>query len=975
MLDGSVAMSELLTLLATDIVDSTRLNDELGDNVMTRLWKAHDGAARQLMITWRGREIARSDGFLMLFENATDATRFAGEYHVALRSIHMGLKARVGLHVGMASLRANSAADTLRGAPLFEVDGVALPIVARVMAAAQGGQTLLTAGAVQALIASAVPLVKSHGHWRLKGISEPLELFEVGEPGAPLEPPPDSVKAYRVVRTRDEWVSARKIPNNLPAERDAFVGRTDALQTLAGLFERSARLVTVLGIGGVGKTRMVVRHAQIWLGDYSGGAWFCDLSTARGLDGIVYAVAQALDVPLGKSDPVRQIASAIAAHGPCLILLDTFEQVARHAEATLGVWLEHAPEARFIVTSREVLGIAGEHTQMLAPMSEQEAAELFVGRVAAVAQRSLLTPRDRSSILPLVRLLDGLPLAIELAAARSRVMSPKMLLDRMHERFTLLTTRGGRLDRQMTLRATLDWSWDLLLQEERSALAQLSVFEGGFTIEAAEAVVAAPFGRPAILPLDLLQSLVDKSFVREVSDDRFDLLQSVQEYGGQHLRSDGRFEGSGPIGALETEIRHSLYYGGFSELEVTARGCMDLDNVSIACRRAAQHGDCTSAARTLALAWSALELRGPFRLGLDLALLVSAMPGLPMSLGAGALLIKGRALRALGRISEAAASFELALGAAREINDRRSESEALSKLGSLKTNAGQLEEASTHFHAGLALARAIGNRTLECELLNGLGTLHNSMGRIDAALSDYEQALDVARRLGNRRWEGGVLGNLGNVYYNEGRIGEARGAYDAGLVIAMELGNRQWEANTRCNLGLLDHLEGDHGGARRTLERSLQVARDIGYARLEAIVLCNLGMVESAADDPRIARRHFEGALSVSNALGDNLLHGQTLGYLGLLCSRQGELAEGRLYLQRGQALLEATDDESSLAVFHCNAAQSFLISGDLEGAGSSLGSANAIARRMGEKVAFDVRAAIDQVKQLLDSHLEAGSG
>src|SRR4029079_10616690 len=177
-----------------------------------------------------------------------------------------------------------------------------------------------------------------------------------------------------------------------------FLGRTDALQTLATLLDGSTRLVTVLGIGGIGKTRMVVRYAQAWLGDYLGGAWFCDLSTARGLDGIVYAVAQALDVPLGKSDPVLQIASAIAARGPCLVVLDTFEQVARHAEATLGVWLEHAPEARFVVTSREVLGIAGEDTQVLAPMTEQEAADLFLGRMAAAAQGALLTPRDQVAI-------------------------------------------------------------------------------------------------------------------------------------------------------------------------------------------------------------------------------------------------------------------------------------------------------------------------------------------------------------------------------------------------------------------------------------------------------------------------------------------------------------------------------------------------------------------------------------------------
>lgn len=956
----------MLTLLLSDVVDSTQLNDELGDAVMVPLWRAHDRKARELMRSWRAQEIARSDGFLVMFNNVADALGFADAYHQALQSIEPRMKARLGIHVGLGTLRENSDADKSRGAPAFEIDGVVLPVAARVMAAAQGGQTLLTAAAAKALGSDTTYALRSHGHWRLKGVSEPLEIFEVDDRRGSPGPPPDSAKAYRVVRARDLWVPARRISNNLPAQRDAFVGRRDALQALAALFEGSVRLVTVLGIGGIGKTRLVVRYAHAWLGDHPGGAWFCDLSTARGLEGIVYAVGHALGVPLGKSDPVLQIASAIAARGPCLIILDTFEQVARHAEASLGIWLEHAPQARFIVTSREVLGIAGEHTHVLAPMAEEEAANLFLDRTTSAAQATLLSPRDKAAIGPLVQLLDGLPLAIELAAARSRVMSPRMLLDRMHERFNLLTTRGGRLDRQVTLRATLDWSWELLSQDEKAALAQLAVFEGGFTLEAAEAVIAVPQSRRGLLALDLLQSLLDKSFVRKTGADRFDLLQSVQEYAGQHLRADGRFDGSGPIAALEAEVRHSVHFSGLSEIEITAVGNLDLDNVSVACRRAVQRGDSTTATRALALAWSALELRGPFKFGLDLAVLVSSMPGLPSSLEARVLLIKGRALRALGRMAEAAESFAMALTAARQLGDRRSEGEALSKLGSLKTNAGRLDEARSHFVAGLALARQLGDRTLECELLNGSGTLHDAMGRIDSALADYEVALDLARQVGSRRWEGGVLGNLGNVYYNEGRIEDACAAYEAGLVIATELGNRQWEANTLCNLGLLRHVQHDPDAARQTLERSLKVAREIGHARLEAFVLCNLGMVESGSGDPLVAKQHFESALSISESLGDYLLHGQTLGYLGLLCTRLGDVTVGRSHLQRGRALLEATEDGPSLAVLHCNDAQSFAITGDLATAELRLAEAITIAQHLGEKVAFDVRMAIDEVRRLL---------
>jgi predicted ATPase/class 3 adenylate cyclase/Tfp pilus assembly protein PilF len=960
-------MNDALILVLTDVVDSTQLNEELGDAEMAALWRRHDQLARDLMRAWQGQEIARSDGFLVLFQSVPNALGFALAYRRALR-IDVRLKARVGVHVGPGVLRENSDADKAQGAPGVEIDGLVLPTAARVMAAARGGQVLATSAVVQTLDdAGQSVVVRSHGHWRLKGLAEPLELFEIGDDDRPFEPPADSAKAYRVVRTVDEWVPARKIANNLPAERDAFIGRQEALQALANLLDGPARLVTVLGIGGIGKTRLAVRHAHAWLGDYPGGAWFCDLSSARGLDGIVYAVAQALNVPLGKTDPVHQIASALAGRGPCLLLLDTFEQVARHAEATLGVWLEQAPEAKFIVTSREVLGIAGEYTHVLAPLSDDEAAELFLGRVAAAAQRTLLMPRDQLAIGPLVRLLDGLPLAIELAAARSRVMSPRMLLDRMHERFTLLATRGGRLDRQVTLRATLDWSWDLLLPQEKAALAQLSVFEGGFSLEAVESVLGSVPTAPTVLPLDLLQSLVDKSFVRKVAEDRFDLLQTVQEYSAQHLRAEGRFEGSGPMAALEVEVRHAVYYGGLSESELTAPGNLELDNVAAACRRAVQRGDANTAARTLTLAWSVFELRGPFRFGLDLATLVSGMAGLPLSLTASVLLIKGRALRAIGKAADAGGCFAMALSGFRAVHDERGEAEALSKLGSLKTNAGKLDEAGTHLRDGLALARKISDKALECELLNALGTLHDATGAIDAALSHYELALSIARSLGSRRWEGGVLGNLGNVYYNEGRVDEASVAYHAALVIAIELQNRQWEANTLCNLGLLEHVRGHASAARETLRRSLQVARQIGYVRLEAFALCNLGMVESATGDPMLARQHFEEALSISESLGDYLLHGQALGYLGLLCSRQGAFEEARSHLQRGQALLEATDDQPSLAILYCNAAHSFATAGDLEAARERFEAAVEIARVLGDKVAFDVRTAIDEIRLVLE--------
>ena len=532
-------------LLLTDLVDSTRLINDLGDTAAAALWERHDRMARSLMRQWRGREIDKSDGFLLLFDRIDDAIGYALAYHRALPLLQPELLARAGLHCGPVLTRQNSADDIALGAKPIEVEGIAKATAARIMSLAQGGQTLMSAEARAALgtAATTTPTqpegqawrIYSHGHWRLKGLAEPVELFEVGGADAPFTPPPDSAKAYRVIRATGDWQPARELPHNLPAERDGFVGRHDALLDLAQRLNEGARLVSLLGIGGIGKTRLALRYARTWLGDYPGGAWFCDLSQARSQDGIVHAVAQALEVPLGKADPVQQLGAAIAGRGPCLVILDNYEQVARHAEATLGVWLARAPQARFIATSREVLGIAGEQAQVLAPLGADEAVGLFEQRVAAAGLTGRTLPGDAANVLSLVELLDRLPLAIELAAARVRVMPVTELLRRMGERFKLLTSSGGRHDRQATLRATLDWSWDLLSPAEQSTLAQLSVFEGGFTLEAAEAVVALDDLAQVPWVADVLQSLVEKSLVRRSTEHRFLMLRSVQDYAAAQL--------------------------------------------------------------------------------------------------------------------------------------------------------------------------------------------------------------------------------------------------------------------------------------------------------------------------------------------------------------------------------------------------------------------------------------------------------
>ena len=218
-------------LLMTDLVDSTALTERMGEDASAALWLIHDRIARDLLRQSSGREVDRTDGFFFLFDSVDDAVAHALAYQRAVRDLDPPLSARAGVHYGPILFRENVEADVTRGAKRFETDGIAIATVARVMSTAQGGQTLLTASA-RAELRTDRCRVQSHGSWRVKGVSEPMELYEVGAADAPFTPPPDSVKAYRVVRTGDGWLSAVDLPNNLPAERDQFIGRQLPLQTL-----------------------------------------------------------------------------------------------------------------------------------------------------------------------------------------------------------------------------------------------------------------------------------------------------------------------------------------------------------------------------------------------------------------------------------------------------------------------------------------------------------------------------------------------------------------------------------------------------------------------------------------------------------------------------------------------------------------------------------------------------------------------
>lgn len=976
-----------VALLLTDLVDSSAMASQLGDAAMAQLSAQHDRVARDLLRHWRGHEIDKTDGFLLLFARAADAMGYALDYHRALAALPVPMKARAGLHVGQVTIRAAPDEDVALGAKPFEVDGVSKPLAARVMSTALGGQTLITATAVEALgpapvrieghAQGPVPLrIVNHGHWAVKGLPEPLELWEAGDADggiAPFEPPPDSAKVWRVVRdARDDrlWLPARAIRHTLPAERDAFVGRRSSLRALAQRFDEGARLVSLLGIGGGGKTRLATRFGWSWLGAFPGGVWFCDLSPARSIEGLASAVAQGLELPLGQEDPVVQIGQALAGRGRCLLILDTFEHLARWAEPTLGRWLDRAPECCFLVTTREVLGIAGEQTLALAPMKAEDAEALFLKRAAAAKRDFQPNSEDRAAIATLVHLLDGMPLAIELAAARVRTLAPRALLARMSERFKLLASGSGRLDRQATLRATFDWSWGLLPTAEKAALAQLSVFEGGFTLEAAEAVIDLGMLDDPPWTLDVVNALVDKSFVRPPSNDRgtdrFDLLGSVQAYAAEHLSTEGRYSGSGDDARREAETRHGAWFSTLGTAAAIADRGIELDNLAVACRRAVQRGDCTQAAGALDAAWAALNLRGPFKAGIDLADLVLAMPGLAGREAAHAYAASGMALEAAGQRQLALERYATATELAVAAGDRACRAGVAIRTASLAARAGQTEEARQGLEQALALAREDGELALQCAALNMLGVLAFEAGAATEARTHYDAALRLARQCGERRVEGAVLGNLGNLEATAGNTAAARAHAEAALQVLRELGDRTREAMTLVNLGMLRFFSGDVSDAADVLQRGLEAARELGHRRLECIALGNLGLVLDGAGRAAEAVERYDAALVLARQLGDRRSEGQFLGHRAVAQARRGAIAEARAGIEAATALMPAASDPVSRGLLATQRAEVEWRGGEAAAATAALQEAEALAQEAAAGPESELGKAIARLRERL---------
>ena len=573
--------SGTVTFLFTDVEGSTLLW-ETSPEAMQIAQALHDRLLRDAIHSNDGVVIAEmGDGMAAAFPSARGAVRAALDMQLALVSgswpLETGaLKVRMGLHTEEAELRDGRYLN----APLNRC--------ARLMAAASGGQVVIS-GETAALVRNALPNATELidlGEHRLRDVARPLHVHQLAHPALPRDFPP---------------LKSLNPTGNLPVAISSFVGRVDDVRAVTAELER-ARLVTLTGTGGAGKTRLALRVAGAVTGRVRDGCWFCDLALANDAESVAQVVAGALGVTPRRGLTGEESIVAYAQSKQMLVVLDNCEHVLDAAAQLANALLRAGRETRVLATSRQDLGVEGEHVVRLGPLSlppggasfaqiaASDAVQLFVDRASAVRPDFELDASNGTDVAEICSHLDGIPLAIELAAVRVEAMSVREIAAHLDERFHLLT-RGARSapQRHQTLRAAVDWSYSLLTDAERAQFCQLGVFVGSFDLDAVAEVTSTPVTRWELL--DTMTSLITKSMV--VRDNtvhgtaRYRLLETLREFASERLDQDG---------LRETVLRrHAEHYASFAEAagaaligpdEFTWRPRLraDLDNIRAAVR-------------------------------------------------------------------------------------------------------------------------------------------------------------------------------------------------------------------------------------------------------------------------------------------------------------------------------------------------------------------------------------------------------
>jgi predicted ATPase len=743
------------------------------------------------------------------------------------------IRVRMAVHVGEAVPSTDSRPD-YQAPPLNRL--------ARLLAAGHGGQTLLT-DVTRSLAAGELPAgtsLKDLGRHRLRDLLEPEQVWQLVISSLPDAFPP--------LKTLERH------PTNLPPQPTPLVGREVLVAELLPVVNDPAtRLLTLTGPGGVGKTRLALQLTADALDAFPDGAFFIDLAAATDPAAVLPLVAGTLGIRESGGLSLEEALTTHLVPKRLILLLDNLEQI-RPAAAlgrVVAGLLGAAPSLTILATSRSPLRIRAERewpveplavpdpdpTRLLPPetLAENPAVALFLERARAARPAFALTEANAPAVAAIVHRLDGLPLALELAAARLRALSPSQLRDRLgHQLDLLFGPSGDRPDRQQTLRAAIRWSHDLLSPEQKALFRRLGVFAGGFSLEAAE-TLGGELGEPSLDPLDGVEELLTESLLRaeETPDGelRYRMLETIRAYALERLEENGE---EAAARAAHAELFYAWALQTDTELpgggaaRALDRFEREHDNLRAAIAWAIAEGPAGDGVRLAHAAWRFWEMRGYLSEGRRLLeQAIAADRGGPTRWRAGALEGAGALAWRQGDLAAAERYQRENVRICRELGDPLGIVSALNNLGNVLDHQGKIDDAEAAYTEALSLARELGEPRHLSTTLNNLALTAHGRHDLDRAETLLEESLAIKRREGSWAALPTTLTNLATVALDRGNLERAVALLEESLAIDREMGNRQGIADDLHNLAALAVEQGDPVRAARWHREGLIVRRDL----------------------------------------------------------------------------------------------------------------------------------------------------
>ncbi len=885
-----------LTLLFTDIEGSTHLLQQLGERYASVLADCRH-LLRSAFAQYHGHEVdTQGDAFFVVFARASDAVAAAVAVQRALFAYAwpqgVAVRVRIGVHTGEPTLMSEGYV------------GLDVHHAARIMSSARGGQILLSPITYQ-LVEQHLPEgthVQDLGQHRLKDLQRPDHLFQVSVEGLPADFPP--------LKTLD--ASA----NNLPIQTTPFIGREQEVATLCGLLRRpEVRLVTLSGPGGVGKTRLALHVAAEMVDQFADGVFLVPLAHLSDPERVVPAIARKLAIREVGDQPHIELLKNALKDKEMLLVLDNFEQVTA-AAVQLAEVLATCPNITMLVTSREVLHLQAEHECVVTPLSlpdleslpdlialsQYEAVALFIERAQAVKPDFAVTNANAPAVAAICACLDGLPLAIELAAARVKYFPPQTLLTRLEQGLSVLS--GGARDlpaRQQTLRGAMAWSYDLLSPREQQLFRRLSVFVNGCTLDASEEVCTAAGPLEGDL-LEGLMSLFDKSLLRQIEETegepRFWMLQTLREFGLEVLAASGEIEA--------TRQAHAVYYLRLAEEAEPqlksaqqsawlARLQVEHVNLRAALRWLREQGAKEMMLRLSGALGYFWELDGHWSEGrafLEQALAVSE--GVAPAVRAKTLNAASMLIGQQGDHQQAMALGEQSLALYRQLDDTPGIAGSLYNLGTLAWVRGNVAIARSLLDEALALFRKLDDPWGARDTLQLLATIAVDWGEYSKACPLLDEALALSREAKDKR---GIASTLvvwaWMLIWAENDHVKARSLLEECIALSREVHDKGIESLGEFFLGIVAVAEGEYSKARTLLEESIARSRKMGNQRNVALGLLVLGESAFAQSDYATARALYEESLAILRKIDYQSMIANCLDHVAAVAVVQGQATAG----------------------------------------------------------------------------------